>query len=105
VRHRDVAALRPVLMRVALVRHVPGRRALVNVVAVDAMNVSVVCVVSVALVRERDVAAALAVRMLMVVMRGVLGVCHIDRPSCPGLTNHQYINIWQFMHEIRGVDR
>jgi hypothetical protein len=80
VRHRHVAALRPVLVSVALVRHVPGRRALVDVVGVNAVHVPLVGVVRVAVVRERDVAAALAMGVLVVVMRGVLGVCHGSRP-------------------------
>jgi hypothetical protein len=93
VRHRHVAALRPVLVRVALVRHVAGRRALVCVVGVDAVNVPVVRVVGVPVVRERDVATALAVGVLVVVMRGVLGACHGSRPSCPGFISHTDINI------------
>jgi hypothetical protein len=93
VRHRHVAAVRPVLVLVALVRDVVGRRALVDVVAVDAVNVPVVRVVGVALVRHRDVAAALAVGVLVLVMRDVLGVRHGDRPSCPGFIRHNDINI------------
>jgi hypothetical protein len=93
VRHRHVAALRPVPVRVALVRHVGGRRALVDVVAVDAVHVPLVRVVSVPVVRERHVAATLAVGVLVVVMRGVLGVWHGGRPSCPGFISHKDINI------------
>jgi hypothetical protein len=81
VRHRDVAALLSVLVRVVLVRRVPGRFALVDMVAVDAVDMPFMRVVGVAVMRERDVAAALAVSVLMVVMRGVLSACHGDHPS------------------------
>jgi hypothetical protein len=57
------------------------------------VNVPVVHVVGVALVRHRDVAAVLAVGVLVVVMRGVLGVWHGGRPSCPGFISHNDINI------------
>jgi hypothetical protein len=93
VRHRDVAALRPVLVSVAFVRLVSGRHALVDVVVVDPVNVTVVHVVGVVLVRHRDVAAVLAVGVLVVVMRGVLGVWHGSGPSCPGFIKHNDINI------------
>jgi len=93
VRHRHVAALRPVLVRVALVRHVAGRRALVDVVAVDAVNVPLVDVVGVLVVRERDVAAALAVGVLVVVVRGVLGVWHGVVLHVRGFLSHRNINI------------
>jgi hypothetical protein len=73
VRHRHVAALRSVLMRMVPMRHVLGRRALIDVVAVDAVHVPVVHVVDVILVRDRDVAAALAVNVLVIVVRDVLG--------------------------------
>jgi hypothetical protein len=76
VRHRHVAALRA-LLGMALGRHVPGLRALVDVVAVDAVNVAVMRVVGVIPVRERDVAAALAVGVLVTGVRGVLdGIWH-----------------------------
>jgi hypothetical protein len=81
VRHRHVAAVRPVLVLVALVRHVVSRRALVDVVVVDTVNVPVVRVVGVALVRHRHVAAVRPVLVLVVAMRGVLGVWHGGRPS------------------------
>jgi hypothetical protein len=93
VRHRHVAALWPVLVSVALVRHVVGLRALVDVVAVDAVNVPLVDVVGVPVVRERDVAAALAVGVLVAGVRGVLGVWHCGCPSCPGFIGHKNSNI------------
>jgi hypothetical protein len=93
VRHRNVAALRPMLVRVGLVRHVVGRHTLVDVVAVDAVNVPVVRVVGVPVVRERDVAAALAVGVPVVSVRGVLDVCHGDSLSCPSFISHININI------------
>jgi hypothetical protein len=81
VRHRNVAALLSVLVRVVSVRRVLRRFAFVDVVAVDAVDMPVMRVVGVVVVRERYVAAALAVGVLMVVMRGVLSVWHGDRPS------------------------
>jgi hypothetical protein len=77
VRHRDVAALWPVLVGVALVRHVPGFAAFVHVVAVDAVNVAVMRVVGVVAVRESDMAAVRAVRVLVIGVRCVLnGIWH-----------------------------
>jgi hypothetical protein len=73
VRHRDVAALGPVLVVVTLVSRVLATDlALVHVVAVDAMDVAVVRVVSVVAVRHRDVTAALPVGVLVASVRGVL---------------------------------
>jgi hypothetical protein len=94
VRHPYVAALQAVLVGVALVRHVPGLLALVDVVAVDAVNVAVVRVVGVIVVRELDVAAARAVGVLMIVVRDVLGgVWHDGSPPWLGLIFHTDINI------------
>jgi hypothetical protein len=72
VRHGYVAALLSVLVAVPLVRHVPRHRALVDVVAVGAMDVPLVRVVGVIAVRQRDVTAALAVDVLMAGVRDVL---------------------------------
>jgi hypothetical protein len=71
VRHGNVSAVVSVLVRVALVRHVPRDRALVDVVVVDAVDVPLVRVVGVIVVRQRDVTAALAVDVLVA---GVLNV-------------------------------
>jgi hypothetical protein len=82
VRHRDVAALRSVLVRMALMLRVPGLRALVDVVVVDAVHVPVVHVVDVISVRHRDVATALAMDMLVIVVLDVHGgVWHGGSPS------------------------
>ena len=79
--HPHVAALQAVLVGVALVRHVPGLLALVDVVAVDAVNVAVVRVVGVIAVRERDVTAPLAVLVRVIGMHGVLSrLCHVGSP-------------------------
>jgi hypothetical protein len=72
VRHRDVAALRPVLVGVAVMRHVPAFAAFVHVVAVDAVNVTVMRVVGVVIVRESDVTAVRTVRVLVAGVRRVL---------------------------------
>ena len=72
MRYRYVAAVRSVLVRVIIMRHVLGRCALIDVVTVDAVHVPVVHVVDVILVRDRDVAAALAVDVLVVGVRDVL---------------------------------
>ena len=80
VRHRHVAALRPVFVGMALVRHMRGQAALVDVVAVNSVNMALVHVVGVIAVRERDVAAAFAVDMLVPGVRVVLdGFWHDDR--------------------------
>jgi hypothetical protein len=93
VRHRNVAAIRSVLVRVALMLRVPSQRALVNVVVVDAVHVSLVHIVDVISVRHRDVATALAVGMLVVVVLDVHGgVWHGGSPSS-GRSFHQDINI------------
>jgi hypothetical protein len=73
VRHRHVAALRPVLVGVALMGRVPALLALVGMAVVDPVNVVAVRVVGVVAVRERDVAAALTVGVLVPGVRRVLG--------------------------------
>jgi hypothetical protein len=72
VRHRDVAALRPVRVGVTVMCHVPAFAAFVHVIAMDAVNVTVMRVVGVVVVRESDVAALRAVHVLMVGVRCVL---------------------------------
>jgi hypothetical protein len=69
VRHRDVAALRSVLVAVAVMCHVPAFAAFVNVVVMDAVNVTVMRVVGVVVVHESDVAAVRAVHVLMADVR------------------------------------
>ena len=82
VRYGYVAALRSVLVRMALMLRVLGLSALVDVVAVDAVHVPVMHVVGVIPVRDRDVAAAFAVDVLVVVVRDVLkGFWHGVSPS------------------------
>jgi hypothetical protein len=76
VRHRDMTAVRPMLVGVSLVRHVLGQRALIDVVVVDAVNMPVVHVVGVTLVRYRDVTAPIAVSVFMITMSDVLSVWH-----------------------------
>jgi hypothetical protein len=79
VRHRDVAAVRAMPVGVLLMRGVLGRRALVGVAFVDAVDVSVVDVVGVVAVRERDMAAALAVNVRVFGVGPVLGRgAHLD---------------------------
>jgi hypothetical protein len=73
VRHGHMTALRRVLVVVTLVGSVPGWHALVRVIVVHPVNVAVVRVVGVIDVRERDMAAALAMSVL------VLGVLHVLR--------------------------
>jgi hypothetical protein len=93
VRHGHVAALRPVLVGVALVGRVPGCLALVRVIAVVPVNVAVVRVIGVIEVRERDVAAALAVSVLMAGVRFVLGgIWHGSDPLCGWTRLHAHIN-------------
>jgi hypothetical protein len=69
VRHRDVAALRPVVVGVAVMCHVPAFAAFVYVVAMDAVDVTVMRVVGVVVVRESDVAAVRTVNVLMADVR------------------------------------
>jgi hypothetical protein len=81
VRHGHMAAVLPVLVGVPLVRHVLRDRALVDVVAVAAVDVALVRVIGVIAVRHRDVAAALAVDVLVTGVRVVLdGVWHYVIP-------------------------
>jgi hypothetical protein len=63
------------------------------VVAVDAVDMPVMRVVGVVVMRERYVAAALAVGVLMVIMRGVLSAWHGDRPSWSRFICHTDIKI------------
>jgi hypothetical protein len=72
MRHCNVTALWSVLVSVALVRNVPALTAFVHMIAVLVVNVTVMRVVGVIAVRDRDVAAALAVRMIMTSMRLML---------------------------------
>jgi hypothetical protein len=81
--HGHVAALQSVLVGVVLVRSVPGCLALVHVIIVDPVDVAVINVVGVVAVRERDVAAALAVGVLVVGVGCVLnGIWHGGDPFC-----------------------
>jgi hypothetical protein len=73
VRHRDVTALRPVLVGVPVMCYVPEFAAFVHVVAVDAVNVAVMRVVGVVAVREGDMAAVRTVRVLVGRVCCVLG--------------------------------
>jgi hypothetical protein len=82
VGHGHVAALRPVLVGVALVGGVPTRLALVHVIAVDSVDVAVVGVVGVIAVRERDMAAGVAVGVLMAGVGRVNGIGHGGGPLC-----------------------
>jgi hypothetical protein len=102
VRHGHVAAIRPVLMDMTLVTNVLGLRALVHVVAVRVMNMTVVHVIGVIAVRERDMAAALAVVVLMTRMGSVLnGIRHSVVPPAPELTfTYKYFYISQSMHAM-----
>jgi hypothetical protein len=69
----DVAAAQPVLVVMTLMGLVlRAARALVDMVAVHAVDVTVMDEVRVAVVRDRDVAAVLAVSVLVIGMRGVL---------------------------------
>jgi hypothetical protein len=78
-----MAALRPVLVGVALVGRVLRYCAFVHMVAVDAVNVAVVHVIGVPVVRDRDVTAALAVGVLVTGVRRVLsGIWHGGNPLC-----------------------
>ena len=78
-----VAALRPVLVGVPLMRRVLCSPAFVHMVAVETMDVALICIVDVLAVRERDVTAALAVNVLVTGVCGVLsGVRHCDIPLC-----------------------
>jgi hypothetical protein len=70
--HCHVTALRTVLVGVAIVRNVPALSAFVHMVAVLVVNVAVMHIVGVIAVRDRDVAAALPVRMIMTSMLFVL---------------------------------
>jgi hypothetical protein len=82
VRHGDVSALRAVLVGVALMRHMPALCTFVGVVAVDPVKMSVVRVVNVVAVWERDVTTALTVGMLMTLVSGVQSrVRHRTGPS------------------------
>jgi hypothetical protein len=72
MRHCNVTALWSVLVSVALVGNVPALTAFVHMIAVLVVNVTVMRVVGVIAVRDRDVAAALAVRMIMTSMRLML---------------------------------
>jgi hypothetical protein len=78
-----MAAFRPVLVGVALVGHVLSDCAFVHMVAVDAVKVTIVHVIGVLVVRERDVTAALAVGVLVAGVRLVLnGIWHGGNPLC-----------------------
>jgi hypothetical protein len=72
VRHRDVAALRPVRVGVTVMCHVPAFAAFVHVIAMDAVNVTVMRVVGVVAMCEPNVAAAFAVSVGVIGVRGVL---------------------------------
>jgi hypothetical protein len=83
VRHGHVTALRPMLMRVTLMRHVPALCAFVGMVAVGPVKVPVVNVIGVTVVRKRDVTTAFTVGMLVAGMSSVLSrVGHRRSPSC-----------------------
>lgn len=81
VRYGHVAALLPVLMGMARVRHMPLRGALVSVVAVNPVNVAVVRVVGVIAVGNRHMAAARSVSVLVAGVRDMRnGIWH-EGPS------------------------
>ncbi len=85
VRHRYVAAVRPVLVGVSLVRNVSGLHAFVDVITVRVMDMAVMCVIGVITVRNRHVTAALPVGVLMAGMcRMLKRVRHRTRPLCAG---------------------
>jgi uncharacterized membrane protein YecN with MAPEG domain len=92
VRDRYVAAVRAVLVGVALVSDVPGALALVDVIVMNAVNVAVVHVVGVVLVRDGDMAAALAMSVVVACVRRVLsGSWHLVTP-CLYFLLHSDIN-------------
>ena len=95
VGHRDVTALRSVLVGMALVGQVPGFGAFVHVVIVEAVNVAAVRVIGVIAVLERDVTAALAVGVLVIGVRCVLdGVWHGGGSSLASWSvSYKYISI------------
>ena len=83
VRHRDVTAVRPVLVGVTLVRNVGGLGAFVHVIAVRVVDMAVMGVIGVIAVRNRDVPAALPMGVLVAgVCRMLKGVRHRTRPFC-----------------------
>jgi uncharacterized membrane protein YvlD (DUF360 family) len=81
VRHRYVAAVRPVLMGVTLVRNMRDLGAFVHVIAVRVVDMAVMGVIGVIAVRNRHVTAALAVGVLVAgVCRMLKRVRHRTRP-------------------------
>jgi hypothetical protein len=83
VRHGYVTAVRSVLMGVTLVSDVGGLDAFVHVIAVRVVDMPVMRVIGVIAVRNRHVAAALAVGVLMAgVHRMLKRVRHRTRPLC-----------------------
>jgi hypothetical protein len=80
VRYRDVPARRPVLMVVALVGRVHGRLALVDMIAVNAMQMPVVDVVIVIAVWERHMPAVGPVPVAVVEVLAVLARNSHDFP-------------------------
>jgi hypothetical protein len=78
----DVATVRAVLVPVLIVGRVLAGRALVDVLPVNPVDVAVVRVVGVVTVRERDMAAAFGVDVLVIGVRLVLaGLRHGGSPS------------------------
>jgi hypothetical protein len=78
VRHGDMAAVRSVLVGVALVDRVGRGLALVGVALVQAVQMAVVDVVDMVGVRDRDMAAAGAVLVGVVAVQRVGGCGHAD---------------------------
>jgi hypothetical protein len=95
MRDRYVAAARAVLVGVALVSDVVGVPALVDVIVMNAVNVAVVHVVGVVAMRDGDVAAALAMSVVVAcVRRMVKGGRHLVTP-CIWIFSSSDINAWQ----------
>jgi hypothetical protein len=85
VRHRDVTAVRSVLVGVTLVRNVGALGALVHVIAAQVVHMAVMCVIGVVAVRNRHVTAALPMGVLVAgVCRMLKRVRHRTRPLCAG---------------------
>ncbi len=70
--HGNVTALRPVLMVMTFMGRMLRVPAFIHVVIVDAVDMAVVRVIGVIAVREPEVAAALAVGVRVIGVRGVL---------------------------------
>jgi hypothetical protein len=81
--HGHVTALLSMLMSMALMGQMLRFPAFIHMVPVDAVNVTIVCVIGVIAVRERDVTAGLTMGVLMAGVRGVLNrIRHFGNPPC-----------------------